>query len=221
VTRFIYRLATGIAVQDTQTGLRAFNTGLTDFMLGIKGERYEYEMNVLLECPNNGVAIMEVKIKTVYFDNNSASHFNTVRDSIRIYLEIIKFAASSFISFLVDYGLFSLLSVLLSGLGSGISIPLSNITARIVSASLNYSLNKRFVFRDKGRVLKSAVQYFALAACILVGNTLLLNYFVNSLAVNRYAAKIITEIAFFIISWLVQRFAIFNRQAGGHRNEIL
>jgi len=48
-----------------------------------------------------------------------------------------------------------------------------------------------------------------LASIILAGNTVLLSLLVNKLNMNKYAAKIITEITFFISSWLVQRFIIF------------
>ena len=48
ITKIIYRIATGVNVYDTQTGLRCFSDKLMDFNLNIEGDRYEYEMNVLL-----------------------------------------------------------------------------------------------------------------------------------------------------------------------------
>jgi glycosyltransferase involved in cell wall biosynthesis len=171
VTRFVYRLSTGTQVNDTQTGLRAFGFEMIPLMLGVEGERYEYEMNVLLECSRQNIPIKEVEIETIYLNNNSASHFNTLKDSFRVYREIIKFAASSFTGFVVDYGMYSLLVILTGGLGTSVSIPISNIIARITSASVNYSINKRYVFQNKDSVAKTATQYFVLAACILAGNT--------------------------------------------------
>ena len=56
----------------------------------------------------------EVKIRTVYINENETSHFRPVRDSMRIYSLIIKFLVtgmfvkflgSSVISFVLDYGL--------------------------------------------------------------------------------------------------------------------
>lgn len=212
MTRFVYRISTGVSVSDTQTGLRAFGAEMIPFMLNIGGERYEYEMNVLLECSREHVPIKELTIKTIYFDNNSGSHFSTFKDSFRVYKEILKFAASSFIGFLVDYGLYSLLTVFTAGLGTAVSIPLSNVVARIVSSALNFTINKRLVFRHHGRLAKTAVQYFTLAAVILAANTLLLTYMTAELEVNRYAAKIIIEIVFFTISWLIQKFLIFRKK---------
>jgi len=91
VTRLVFRLMTGAYVRDTQTGLRAFLDSMQDFMIAIAGERYEYEMNVLLTCARDGVKVREIDIKTVYIDNNASSHFNALKDSWRIYRTILKF----------------------------------------------------------------------------------------------------------------------------------
>lgn len=48
VTRLVYHVSTGRRVWDTQTGLRAFHAGLIPALLSVPGDRYEYEMNVLL-----------------------------------------------------------------------------------------------------------------------------------------------------------------------------
>ena len=90
ITRFIYRLATGLDVYDTQSGLRVFNNSLVDYLIDIEGNRFEYEMNVLLKCATHKIEIREVEIETIYIDNNSGSHFNTIKDSYRIYKDIIK-----------------------------------------------------------------------------------------------------------------------------------
>jgi glycosyltransferase involved in cell wall biosynthesis len=212
VTRFVYRLATGSGVHDTQTGLRAFTSEMIPFMLNVSGERYEYEMNVLLKCSTKKVPIKEVEIATIYIDGNSGSHFNAIKDSLRIYRDIFRFAASSLTGFAVDYGVYSLLLVSTKSLGSAVSLPLSNISARIVSSGVNYSLNRRFVFKSEDSVVKTAAQYFALAGCILAGNTLLLSVFVNYAGINEYAAKILTELTFFFVSWAVQKFVIFRKK---------
>ena len=211
ITRLIFRLSTGRKVYDTQTGLRAFGTELIPFMCGIEGDRYEYEMNVLLSCAKRCIPITEVEIETIYMDGNSGSHFRAIRDSLLIYGEILKFAASSLISFLVDYTLYSLFAILTSGLGSA-GIPVSNIAARIISSAVNYTINSKLVFKNNRSVLKTAASYFALALCILVGNTLLLTLLVNVLGINKFIAKPLTEASFFTLSWLAQKYIIFRRK---------
>ena len=209
VTRFVYHISTGRKVWDTQTGLRAFSAELIPLFLAVSGERYEYEMNVLLTCSHNGIPILEEEIDTIYIDGNTSSHFDTVKDSYRVYKEILKFSAASLISFFVDYGLYSTLTLWTSGLGNMGSILISNIGARVVSACVNYTVNRKLVFQSKAHVGCSAVQYAVLAGVVLIGNTIVLSILVDCLGVNRYAAKFITELLFFLLSWLVQRKVIF------------
>ncbi len=216
ITRGVYRLATGKRVHDTQTGLRAFTDLLMDRMIGVGGERYEYEMNVLLEFPERNIEMKEVRIQTVYLNNNEASHFNTLKDSFRIYKEIILFSLSSFTGFLVDYGLYSILLLLTSGLGTVFSVCFSNVLARVVSAGVNFSLNRKLVFKSEEGVAKTASQYFALAAGILAGNTLVLSLLTAFTEMDPRAAKILTEMLFFLVSWAVQKYVIFKRKEEDH-----
>lgn len=90
ITRKIFSLFTGTKIYDTQTGLRAFSYDLVDKLLKINGNRYEYEMNMLLTFSKEGIPIKELKIKTIYIDNNSSSHFKAFKDSYRIYKVILK-----------------------------------------------------------------------------------------------------------------------------------
>ena len=94
VTRFVYRLCTGVSVRDTQTGLRAFDAALLPRMLEIEGERYEYEMNVLLEFARAKIPILETDIETIYFDKNAGSHFKVFKDSYLVYREIFRYLSS-------------------------------------------------------------------------------------------------------------------------------
>lgn len=91
ITRFIYRLVTKVNIYDTQTGLRAFSNLLVDKLLEIEGDRYEYEINVLLATALDKVPIEELNIETIYIDGNKSSHFDVITDSYRIYKSIFKF----------------------------------------------------------------------------------------------------------------------------------
>ncbi|MBR2539473.1 MAG: bifunctional glycosyltransferase family 2/GtrA family protein [Mogibacterium sp.] len=212
ITRYVYQLSTGLAVHDTQTGLRAFTADMIPRLLEIRGDRYEYEINMLMEFAREGVPIIEEEIETVYLDGNSASHFSTVKDSFRIYKEIIKFSASSFIGFLVDYGMYALLLALTARYALAGSLIIANVGARIVSSVTNYTINRKLVFKSKAGVAKSALQYFALAALILAANTAILSVLTGYFGINQMVAKVITEVLLFSLSWLVQRYVIFYKE---------
>ena len=91
ITRNIFKKKTGLSIYDTQSGLRAFSYKLMDYMLSISGNRYEYEMNMLLYLNKNNINFHEIDIKTIYIGDNSSSHFKSIRDSYRIYKEIAKY----------------------------------------------------------------------------------------------------------------------------------
>ena len=215
VTRHVYSAATGVKVHDTQTGLRAFHRSMIPRLLEIEGDRYEYEINMLMQLASEGVPIIEERIETVYEDNNSGSHFRTFRDSFRVYREILKFSASSLISFAIDYCMYAALLALTGAAGLANGLVISNIGARLVSGAVNYTLNRRLVFRSRKGFAKSAAQYILLAAFILAGNTIVLTTLAGTLGINSLLAKLITESIFFVISWTVQKYVIFFKETEG------
>ena len=206
LTRWIFRLSTGVRIYDTQTGLRAVSQALLPELLDVPGRRYEYEMNVLMDFARRGRPIRELPIQTVYLEGNRSSHFHPLWDSARVYGEILKFSAASLASFLLDYGLFSLLSAF------GVAVVLSNLAARLVSGIANYSLNRKLVFESKAGLARSGLQYALLAAAILAVNTLALWLLVTLLGWNRYLAKLLVELLLFAVSYVVQKRWIFHRR---------
>ena len=218
VTRHVYSAATGVRVHDTQTGLRAFHRSLIPRLLEIEGDRYEYEINMLMQLAAEGVPIIEERIETVYENNNSGSHFRTIRDSVRVYKEILKFSASSLASFAIDYGIYALLLAVTGAAGVANGAVISNIGARLVSASANYTMNKKLVFKSRTGFARSAAQYFVLAAFILAGNTIVLSTLIGTVGVNSLVAKLLTEALFFTISWTVQRYIIFHSDEDSGEN---
>ncbi|MBO4276782.1 MAG: glycosyltransferase [Clostridia bacterium] len=157
ITQKVFKRFFGIEVSDTQTGLRVFPAKYYGELLATSGERYEYENNMLLTFRDKKMPFSEVKIETVYIDENAASHFRPVRDSARIYYRlferIIKYTASSVFCTVVENVLQTVLHDLLSGrIASRMVLELFDfLPARIISALLNYCINRKFVFKEKQR----------------------------------------------------------------------
>ena len=217
LTRQIFRIRTGVSVYDTQTGLRAFSDRLIPPLLNIPGDRYEYEMNMLLVFADQKRPIVEIPISKIYINGNETSHFDPVKDSIRIYWcilkvpDVVKFGLSSMIGFLTDYGVYAVLVTIAGWIGvpAVFAVTVSNILARVLSASVNFTINRKYVFRSTEKAAVSAFQYAILAAAILAGNTVLLNILVEKAGVSRYLAKLVTELTFFTLRWIVQKWIIF------------
>ena len=91
ITKNLFNLLFKSKIDDTQTGLRAFNYNLVEGFLNIKGDRYEYETNMLIYCIKNNIQIEEIEIKTIYFDKNKCSNFRLFLDSFKIYCSLFSF----------------------------------------------------------------------------------------------------------------------------------
>ena len=204
ITRQVFAIASGAKVYDTQTGLRAFNRDAMEQFLRISGDRYEYEINMLLAAAQSGRPIVEEWIATVYIDDNSSSHFHPVRDSFKIYMCILKFGCSSLIAFGVDFVMLMLLSALTAGLGAELSLAISAVGARLVSASVNFCINRRVVFKGNETLGKAIAKYAALALCILAVNYLLLRLLNLVFRWPLALSKIVVEALLFAVSFVVQ-----------------
>ncbi|MBO7675162.1 MAG: bifunctional glycosyltransferase family 2/GtrA family protein [Atopobiaceae bacterium] len=209
VTCGVFRLTSGASVRDTQTGLRAFSGELARTLAAVEGTRYEYEMNVLMQCARAGIELREVEIQTIYLNGNESSHFHPVRDSVRIYGKILKFSASSLLSFVIDYVLFC---VLLSATETAV---FANVAARLVSATANYAMNRHIVFASKEPVTRSLPHYVLLAACMLACNTIVLNALVV-MGAPALVAKVAVEVASFFVSYHVQHSFVFNERSNNY-----
>lgn len=209
VTRNVFSFATEIKIFDTQTGLRGYPAGMLDWLCSIKGERFEYEMNILLEAPSSGYSFYEVDIDTVYYKNNKSSHFHTVKDSIRVYLPILKFSASSILSAVLDWTLLVLLQLVTSSLLFAVA------GARVCSSIFNYTLNKNYVFSGRKEITarESVLKYFTLVVIVMAFNYGLIFTFNKLLLIPLFFAKLLAEAAIFLFSyWSQHRYIFAGRQ---------
>ncbi|MBE5806939.1 MAG: glycosyltransferase [Clostridiales bacterium] len=205
ITRHVFSIASGVKVYDTQTGLRAFDRKLMAEFLEISGDRYEYEINMLLSAAQSGTPIVEEVIETVYLDENASSHFNPFRDSFKIYMCIFKFCASSLLAFVVDYVLVLLFNAaFLRMFPREKALLFSVVLARIISATVNFLVNRKVVFNGNESLGKSAAKYAALAVCVLIVNYFLIRFLNITLGWPLALAKILVEVILFLANFVIQ-----------------
>lgn len=206
ISAFTFKMATGIALIDTQTGLRGYPYEMLPWLCSVEGQRFEYEQNLLLESKKSGISIKQLPIATIYDNNNKGTHFRPINDSISILLPILKFCSSSILSFLVDFALLLTFRELLGGLFFCV------VFARVISSTFNYLVNKIFVFNAKDTSNKqSAPMYFGLALVILSLNYCMMKLFMEVIHMHIIPAKILTEVTLFTISYTVQKLFIFKK----------
>jgi dolichol-phosphate mannosyltransferase len=188
-------------------------------MLDTTGERFEYEMRLFGKLSDLGESLEQVPIKTIYIESNRTSHFRPVRDTVRVYQGLfggrfLKFVGSSFAGFLVDNGVFALLVWALASFpyDRKIDILFALVLARVVSASVNYLLNRFLVFNSKSRKRVSAVKYVALALPIMALSylgTAVLSWLFDMHGILITAIKIFVDLVLFVLSYKFQKLWVF------------
>ena len=172
--------------------------------LQVPGDRYEYEINMLLDAAQADMEFIELPIETVYLNDNASSHFNPFKDSLKIYMCILKFGMSSLLAAVIDYILVLVISALTRGLAPARSLAVSVVGARLVSASVNFSINRRVVFKGDETLGRAVAKYAALALCILAVNYAMMHLLTIILHWPLALAKLVVEVLLFSVSFLVQ-----------------
>ncbi len=210
-TSRVMRLLLGLSISDTQTGLRGISVPFMKYLLTEKGERFEFETNMLIATKELGIKIVEVPIKTIYLEENKSSHFNPILDSIRIYVVFVKFLFSSLSSSIVDILMFSIFCSMFRNVPVAIGyVMLATILARVISAIYNFLINYKVVFKGKGSKSQAAIKYFVLAVCIMLLSGGLVTFFTGLLPmVPEFVVKIPVDCVLFLLSFVVQREIVY------------
>ena len=215
LTMRVLGYVSGVQVSDTQTGLRGIPRAFMRELLDVPGERFEFETQMLLETAGR-YSIEEVPIRTIYDSKeNHQTHFNPLKDSIRIYrilgAKFIKYIFASLSSSVIDLLLFALFCRVLRGRPLPLPyVAVATVLARILSATYNFAMNYKVVFRSSEKVGGSAAKYVLLAiiqmtlsAILVTGGTALLPL------LPEVIVKAVVDTILFLISFYVQRQYIF------------
>lgn len=89
VTSRLFQLLFGLYIRDTQTGLRGITTSELPMLLALDGDRFEFEMNMLIYMVKKNKHIVQVDIEAIYQENH-LSYYRTYKDSERIAILMLK-----------------------------------------------------------------------------------------------------------------------------------
>lgn len=226
ITSVVFRLFYGPNLPDTQTGLRAFVRSLLPFMREISGDRFEYEMNVLIRSAVVKLPMKPVAIDTVYHDENKGTHFHPIRDSWRIYKLLLagffKFMSSSVLSTVLDLSLFTALNlwllplfmqpVFLPALRCDVRVLLATLIARVISAVVNFKLNEGFVFNLK-RSKGAAWRYLLLCIAVALTSGLAVGTLSTLVpGINATVFKAVVDTILFLCNYRIQQDWVFKNR---------
>lgn len=205
-----------ITLSDTQTGLRLLPFGALTPLLDTKGERYEYEMNMIFDLKDMGIDWIEQPISVIYIDDNESSHFNPIKDSFKIYKVFIKFCLSSFGSAILDIVIFTIAADILNKADISIwrfdYIITATVIARVCSGLFNFFINK-WIFnhgKKKTTVIQSGSKYFFIwlvqmsLSAFLVSTINMCVPFIHGTLI-----KIVVDTLLFFISYKIQQKWVF------------
>lgn len=209
VTCKVTKYLCGINVSDTQTGLRGIPKNLLVEIVSLVGERFEYEMNMLLYVTKNEIPIVEVFIQTIYLEKNETSHFRVFTDSFLIYKILLNYLLSSGIAVLVDFTVFSIL------INLHISILVATYASRLVSSIFNFIINKNIVFKYKENFLKSMIQYYGLVIFMGFVSAMTVSFLKKSFGCEVIIAKMVVEGILFFVNYYIQETFIFKKKRKG------
>lgn len=203
LTKIVFNFLCNINISDTQTGLRTIPMAVLPYLLDVPGERYEYETNCLLWCKDYSVEVKEVEIETIYENDNESSHFNPLRDSIRIYMIIFKYLCSSILSVVIDYLVFFTLANFIS------NVFILTYSGRICSSVTNFFVNKKVVFKTDGKGILQAIEYYLLVFISGTISAIAISAFKRFISENLLLAKIVVETVLFFFNFYIQKNMIF------------
>lgn len=226
-TSAVFALLYGKWLPDTQTGLRGAARGCYNALLDTAGDRFEYEMNVLIRFSQMKIPFVIVPIETIYHDENKGTHFHPLRDSWRIYKLLLgsffRFSAASILSFLLDYGILTALmfwvfrdlaDITVLGVPFSAEAIIATPIARLCSSPVNFLLNKNFAFQVK-ESRGAWLRYAALALIVLAITTLLfgwLNHFVPARSEGlSVLLKAVIDIVMYLLNFRIQRNWVFGK----------
>jgi glycosyltransferase involved in cell wall biosynthesis len=202
-----FRLLMGQKLRDTQTGLRGIPCSLLNQLVSMNSSGYEFEVDMLTAAKHLSIPIREEPIRTIYEPGNPTSHFNPLKDSMRIGFVLARFTMLSLGTAMLDNLIFSL------AIGAGAAAAFAQILGRAAAVLVNYPLARRAVFLSKEPHSSTLLRYLTLVTASGLASFQLLNLFRGWFGLGVLDAKMAAEAALFIVNFLVQRDWVFMRRS--------
>lgn len=205
LTRVVLHLVVGHRITDTQTGLRAIPRGLLERLLPVAATGYEFELEMLIAARHLRIEVIEQPIRTIYEPGNPTSHFQPLRDSMRIYFVLLRFGFISLLTSGIDNVAFYVLYR-----AAGV-VPVALFGARLLALLFNYTSVRNAVFlsREQHRIVLP--RYLLLAAANVCLSYALISFLTNSLNMGVMPAKVSVETLLFFANFAIQRDFVFAR----------
>lgn len=213
ISQFISNVLLGIHLKDCMTGLRGIPDTQVELCLGIPGSGYEYETSMVLQFENIGYR--EVEARTLPAPPGAERVYRRGKDTFYIVLTMMKrflmFTAVSVSVSIFDIFLFWIFTEYVFT-DVPFCIIWSTILARIISATVNYIVNRQVVFQTNEDRRKSAAQFLVLSIAQCLTSALLVYLLEKISSGNAVGLKVLVDVMLFFVNYKVQQKFIFVKE---------
>ncbi len=214
VMKLLYHMLMGVRLNDPLSGVFGIPDLRVRQCLDITGDGYSYATSLTMSFEKIG--FLQVPISYANLEEGAEPSFRKVPDTIRILYTIFK----KFILYSITSVFASILDVIMFGIftsvtfrGNPMAIIYGTVCARLISASANYLLTKRFVFHFKSdsaqTTTKSAGAFFILTAMQCICSALIVSAMKALLGGNAVGIKVVVDTTLFFVSYKIQHKYIF------------
>lgn len=216
ISAWAFKLLYGVNLNDTQSGLRGFSNDVIERLIPVKGQRFEYETNMLICLKRAGIAINQLPIETRYFPSHR-SFYKTFSDSMKVFACLMRglggYLISSAASAVTDVLAFYLLyTFAFTFLGVEIRLLTATVTARVLSSFVNFILNKSLAFSHRADGAKTFAKYYTLWAVQLSASYGIVLGFTYLFGGGEVFIKIVVDLLLALVSYRVQLLWVFRHK---------
>ena len=207
----------GVDVKDVQTGLRVIPIQYMKKLLKVSGERFEYEINMLVELKYNNIAMVEHIIPKEKETTIRYANYNPIWDICRLIAVMLKYAVSSLAATALDVAVFYIILLsmddTLLDIDKSAGMLLATVVARVVSSTFNCVVNKRTVFKS-AEPMKRVIYKFYIFTLVRAGFSYLMvlgaSYILGSYAdTATVIVKLLVDLVLFFAGYGIQKKFIF------------
>ena len=121
--------------------------------------------------------------------------------------EIIVYLICGFLTFVLSMVIYALLSEVLR-----IDVMISNVITWIIAVYFAFSINRRFVFKSNGNVMKELMQFYLGRVLTLFVEQLMLYVFIVRLMYDNMTIKGIAQVVIIILNYIIYKFIVFKKE---------
>jgi len=189
--------------------LRGLPRALLPHIAGLQSNGYEFELDMLIAAKHLGLRVVEERIRTIYAPGNPTSHFDPLRDSMKIYFVLFRFSLLSLVTAAVDnlvfYFAYRATGHLLA----------SQVTSRSLAVLFNYGAARRAVFLSHERHRVLFPKYMLLVIASGAASYGLIRLFTHWFGIDPMFAKVCAELLLFPANFVLQRDLVFTGKLRG------